>query len=252
MTDQFTVDRRVYEASRQRRMRSKYALVVHTHRTGAWTPTEDAIVLRDDILLIEKVAILQRRITAVMHRATVLKRPVKTCQQCLMTFHPHTKDSLYCSQKCFGVGKTVHPKRPCQQCGVNLIQGGPQKRFCSKQCATAAQIKNLPRPCQQCGVVFKRRKASKYCSYTCRAKADILYPPRPCLSCGTIYKPKDHTNRGHCSLKCSAVSRQRKSKCCQNCGNNFRPKETSQKYCTRACYLSSHTSSSEKPSRSSL
>lgn len=231
-----TVDRSRYTTRRQKRRREQYALAVNRHRTGPWLPREDAIALRDDIFLVEKVAILQRTACSIQARASALKRSRKTCKQCGQQFHPYTESSVYCSRTCFGQANTKIPPHFCEQCGVKFRTSNATRRFCSKKCADFASIQHPPRLCQQCGKVFKPRKATKYCSYRCHAESNVIYVARPCCFCGLNFKPRKESK--YCSRECASRGRieARNLRPCAHCGELFYMPDKRQKYCGRTCY----------------
>jgi hypothetical protein len=106
--------------------------------------------------------------------------------------------------------------------------------------------------CEQCDVVFdvKPGTAGKYCSTRCSGIARTTLVKHECDRCGEPFNVKpskvswaEQKGRAlYCSTNCSADQQRRRPKTaiCERCEDEFltRP-DTSNRYCTRECFLGS-------------
>jgi len=249
-----SVDRKQYHRRWKRNRKDKIRGVVHSIRTGPYTPTEDSIVSRDDLLTIEKMAILQRSELSILYRARWLAREFSLqCPVCNDFFVPKSLSQKFCSAACSSSGRIIHFAQPCLHCGKIFKPNSHNRRFCSHKCSTDANIRNPSRPCPVCEIEFKPgSKKQTCCSRICakawwaakfdREKALRLLDHRdehPCPTCKVSFVPSSFWQK-FCSRECGYESQRylfpRK---CSVCKTQFKPKSSSQKTCCFKCGIDS-------------
>lgn len=203
--DEFTVDSREHIRRRNRRWRERQRRAITSQRTGLWTPVEDAIVLRWDLLLIEKIAILQRSGEAINTRLAILRTPLQVCPGCGSEYHPR-RNTKTCSRQCGNRQLRSRPFISCAYCGVTFKRHKPDRKYCSWNCFQAVhRSTDRTKICQHCGSEYhtkKPRPDQRYCSQSCFAKANA----------------KTHCKRGHeFTPENTRVSRSTGYRSCQEC-----------------------------------
>lgn len=258
MTDQFTVDRRAYLTRFSARKSAARKSVVTQLRTGPWTAAEDAILLRDDLYMVEKMAMLQRSESTISSRSYMLRageyRDCLHCGESFLTFPSWRADGTkrYCSPSCVWQAKkaenAARNSATCPICGATFV----------------AMIKNSP---------GKPNYRQIYCTHKCAVVALRQRPtknPRPpayksCPSCGENFKPR-HARSVACSRKCvgrmktirAAEINAKNSRVCPTCSIAFIAKAVGsndgvlrmRKYCSRPCFVASQKKS--RPARHCL
>jgi len=162
-----------------------------------------------------------------------------TCPICQVTFLDRPKKGrIYCSRKCFGVGKQRTPKRvtaTCEYCGKIFTTLDPSgwsvpivQRYCSHACSGKANAiargqavrKKLVRLCIHCGTRFTRlaRPGRKY-----------LYCSRRCFwahhrgSNHTFWRGGTHRDYGPNWKEQRTATLERDAYHCRRCGSDDRP-----------------------------
>ncbi len=136
----------------------------------------------------------------------------------------------YCSQKCRGDYKKLHPpshprkeKRPCKNCGkpveryLSQFKAG-RGNFCSRECqwvqrSAKAEQERILVSCEQCGKKIRKTKSrieisarlgrNFYCSRNCIKKAFQNKVERNCWVCGTVFEVvPSRGDAKYCSEKC--------------------------------------------------
>lgn len=137
----------------------------------------------------------------------------------------------------------------CGHCGREF-ESNRKRKFCSKKCmeqdwhkrhyVPVSQRKNYVKAeyvknCIGCGKEFiAHHKNELYCSAQCQEHACYLRnrPKKYCKVCGSEIPYIDGTHNNYCSETCRKLD---KAKKCLECGNEFIPNSSSQKYCSREC-----------------
>lgn len=183
IADEFVVDQREYSRRSLQRNREELRKPLISQRTGPWTAAEDEIALRDDLYIIEKVAMLQRSSTAINARIQHLRwAPVANCPVCGSEFlMRRNAKNLTCSNLCAGELFRTRPDISCDRCGVTFKRHKIGRRFCSMECAVPPRV---GKTCQNCAVVYYTKKPKpeqRFCS----------------LKCSAAYRRPSHCKRGH-------------------------------------------------------
>lgn len=175
---------RAYLRRYNRRLRERHMKVVTNQRSGRWTPEEDVIVLRDDILLIEKMAMLQRSGTTINARKHFLLRPIGVCRECGSKYPVGRTNKGTCSVRCSINFRITNPRPfiPCAHCGTTFKRHKPERKYCSRACYDAVWASQLrdtvagrfrgTQPCRHCGMEFRTKKpkpGQRFCSSKCFA-----------------------------------------------------------------------------------
>ncbi len=269
MTDQFTVDHNEYQRRTRLRAQAKRQKVITSLRTGEWAAAEDAIVLREDITLVEMMAMTQRPEGAIRRRIQVLcSGTYKDCEYCGRSTL-RLPEHRFCGKACARAAQRREKLFTCPVCGKQEIRKpslADRRTYCSRECFGVAHRREerweRTSICPQCGDEFtiilerdangKRRYSNrKHCSKECwRASLQVIPLSLPCPTCGVDFKPKLGI-QVYCSMVCSKRmltmrAEEKKRRDCQHCGVSFVAKQlTSQgvelgKYCSRECFGRAH------------
>lgn len=148
MTD-LKVDRKAYVRRLQKDKIERYDRAITDRRQGTWSAAEDAIVLLDDLLIVEKVAILQRSTASITTRRKWLKRATTgNCLVCGELFRNINLKRKYCSPACRGVRQI---KSHCKYGHEIAVVGRYTNRAC-KECNSVRSRESRSR---------KRREAAQ-------------------------------------------------------------------------------------------
>lgn len=107
--------------------------------------------------------------------------PHIACPICGKLFKPDYKQQ-YCSVDCYHKSKKVNSPKvhiydKCLLCQKHYITTGPNQLYCSHKCYTIGRQKTMSKPCGYCGKIIvdipKIIKKKKYCSYACNNKARL-------------------------------------------------------------------------------
>lgn len=159
----------------------------------------------------------------------------RVCRQCGQAFEAEVSSQVFCSRKCREkwyspdekqkravtkapvVKKDPPPKtKTCQVCGQEYVPNSNVQKYCSEDCSLAGRYNRSSRAgyvCVQCGKSFVlphgTGKAHRlFCSDDCRfqwfalKKAAAAASPRACAVCGNEFRPKQST-QVTCSPECS-------------------------------------------------
>lgn len=239
LRDELSVDESEYNRRRNKLYYEKMnGALTGPPRTSKWTPVEDAIIVRDDIFIVEKVAMLQRSAKAVMLRERRLRTPVRPCAVCGKGFHARA-EVLCCSQACAAVHRRTIFPIPCVGCGEEFQPQKSTQKYCTKDCLISAKAARFDVPCEHCGAVFRQRiTGQRFCSQLCMGIARRTVAPKPCLHCGTEFKSRERSQM-YCSNRCryeavrSASAAKRKPRSCPRCGSTA--VKAGNKYCSYSC-----------------
>lgn len=229
VVDEFTVDRKEYHRRQAAKMRAKRARAVTNLRTGPWTDAEDAVVLRTDIFMVEKMAILQRSQNDIANRMARIVFGVEAeCKSCGALFMAPLKVGVprrYCSIACRGAARRLAPIA-CAHCQKVFKPVTVSVRFCSKSCADNSR-RLPPIACAYCREMFTPWNGKvRFCSKPCRHASRRTLTPKPCDLCQKEFKPQTAASR-FCSTQCgwSYLSvKPRKTHC--KYGHEFTPENT--------------------------
>lgn len=131
-----------YVKATRKRWYDRRADMIVNPRSTTWSSHEDAIVMRDDLQIVEMAHILQRKPQSIAHRQAMLRLPKPACECCGDRFTPTS---------------------------------GRSQRFCTPACRNRARIKRGATPCALCGESFRpRTDASRFCSKTCYGRSRRL------------------------------------------------------------------------------
>jgi hypothetical protein len=269
VTDQFTVDTNEYQRRIRREIQSKRRKAVTKPHTGEWTAAEDAIILREDITLVEKMAMTQRYEGQILHRLKLLNfGAVKDCGYCGQpTLRLPTQ--RFCGHTCARAAERKAKVFDCPVCGKQEMRA-PSKAdnmtYCSRECSgvanRSAERWERTSTCPQCGDTFtislgrdangKRRYSKrKHCSKEClRASQQKIPLSLACPVCKKDFKPK-LWHQKLCSTKCAGQlsaerAAEKKRMNCKQCGVEFVPAQlvnssgTLRQFCSRKCFGLAH------------
>lgn len=156
--------------------------------------------------------------------------------------------------------------RICVMCEELYIPAVARQKTCGQLCSRNYKLEQeklkyreiSPKPCVVCKTVFDADRKAKTCSKECsdewRKRRKRKYPAKNCVVCGTEFfgSPRSIT----CSAECSYQSKLERARLglylkdrppipCPTCGELFKPKTLSHRFCGRKCW----ESNPRKPAR---
>lgn len=182
----------------------------------------------------------------------------RICVVCELKYIPIRAHQLACGETCSRLHKNQQEKlkyrsvspKTCVVC-KKTFEADRKAKTCSKECSTAwrnryKKKKYPPKNCVVCGVEFYAHQRAITCSPECcleskkeRARRGLYLknrPPQPCETCGEMFKPKTLSHK-FCRPKCWA-SRPKKPAVivsCLHCGEEYTKTKKHQKYCSPTC-----------------
>lgn len=133
----------------------------------------------------------------------------------------------------------------CEYCGEDISDS---KKYCDKSCYGADISKSTESTCRECGSQFSHNPSAegKYCSQECRDNSRRKTVTVRCEVCSdqTERQPNEleRVESVYCSRECQIDGQKLSEKCCEYCGDRFRPSYSSQRFCSRACSAQSRKS----------
>lgn len=99
------------------------------------------------------------------------------CENCGAEFKPRSKDTRFCSRKCYEANRQTNRKTKivvCPICNKDFLQKRPEQIYCSNECKAKVAEDRIECVCEHCGVIFERKRSEvnknqrHYCSNECR------------------------------------------------------------------------------------
>ena len=185
----------------------------------------------------------------------------RICVMCGLKYIPLVARQLTCGQICSREYKLEHERRKyrsvspkaCVVCKA-VFEADRKAKTCSKTCSDEWRKKNRrspkkypPKDCVICGIEFygvpRAMTCSAECSYQSKLKRarEGLYvkdrPPKPCETCGEMFKPKSLSHR-FCGRNCWESNPRKPAEIvqCLHCGEEYTKTKSHQKYCCIDCF----------------
>jgi len=146
--------------------------------------------------------------------------------------------------------RSVNPK-PCIVC-KEIFQADRRAKTCSEECSRKWRNRRIgrkypPKNCVVCKKEFYGSPRAISCSAECSYQSKLerarlgLYqkdrPPKPCETCGEMFKPKTLSHR-FCGRKCWESNPRKPAQivACLHCGEEYTKINSHQKYCSADCF----------------
>ena len=183
----------------------------------------------------------------------------RVCVVCEMKYIPLVARQKTCGQICSREYKleqeklkyrSVSPKA-CVVC-KEIFQADRRAKTCSEECSRKWRNRRIgrkypPKNCVVCKNEFYGSPRSITCSAECSYQSKLersrlgLYqkdrPPKPCETCGEMFKPKTLSHR-FCGRKCWESNPRKPAQivACLHCGEEYTKINSHEKYCSADCF----------------
>jgi len=134
--------------------------------------------------------------------------------------------------------------KACDRCGRTYAPVSNRQRYCSDRC------RRTERTCAVCSKTFQyvANTTGRFCSRACQLEAVKLAHRKTCARCGEVFRPRSPSQR-FCNRACSDLGRRKDRGVCQHCGSRIPPVgKTTRRFCSRRCSMSSRSEHSGRRS----